>query len=355
MQDEAKTKEQLIIELRERVAELEKNQAERKRTEEALKEAERKFRAIFDQTFQFMGLLTIDGRLIEANRTALQFAGVQESDVIGKPFWETPWWTHSTELQEMLRVAVKKAAAGELVRFETAHFSADGSLHSMDFSLKAIIDETGGVAFLIAEARDIDERKRAEEALRESEARLRQIIDLVPHKIFVKGLDGKYLLVNKAVADAYNTSVSALTGKCQADFHPDESELQNMLQDDREVITKGETKFIPEEPYTDAQGNLRFLQTTKVPFHILGDKTPAALGVAIDITDKKRAEEVLRESEEKFRTLVESAPEPIFILKEGRFAYVNDPAIRLYGASSEEELLAMISWNEFTQITVQEF
>ena len=102
------------------------------------------------------------------------------------------------------------------------------------------------------------EQKQAEQALRESEARLRQIIDLVPHMIFVKDWDGKYLLVNKAVAEAYNTSVSALTGKYHADFHPDESELQNMLQDDREVITKGETKFIPEEPYTDAHGQPAF-------------------------------------------------------------------------------------------------
>ena len=66
---------------------------------------------------------------------------------------------------------------------------------------------------------------------------------------------------------------------------------------------------------------------------------PAVLGVAIDITDSKRAEEVLRESEEQFRTLVESAPDAIFIQVEGRFAYVNDAAIRLYGAASEKELL----------------
>src|SRR5208283_3345775 len=154
-----------------------------------------------------------------------------------------------------------------------------------------------------------------------------------------KDWDGKYLLVNKAAAEANNTSVSVLTGKYHADFHPDESELQNMLQDDREVIMKGETKFIPEEPYTDAHGNLRFVQTTKVPFHIFGDKTPAVLGVAIDITDSKRAEEVLRESEEQFRALVESAPDAIFILVEGRFAYANDAAIRLYGAASKKELL----------------
>ena len=74
------------------------------------------------------------------------------------------------------------------------------------------------------------EKNRAEEALCESEARLRQIIDLVPHMIFVKDWDGKYLLVNKALAQAYNTSVSDLTGKYHADFHPDESELQKMFR-----------------------------------------------------------------------------------------------------------------------------
>ena len=295
-------------------AELRKEVEERRQAEEALKEGERKFRAIFDQTFQFMGLLTVDGRLIEGNRIALQFSGVQESEVMGKPFWETPWWTHSTELQETMRAAVKKAASGEVVRFEPTHFSADGSLHCMDFSLKPLMDEAGGVAFLIAEARDINERKQAEEALHESESRLRQIIDLVPHMIFVKDWEGKYLLVNKAGAESYNTSVSALTGKYQLNFHPDESELQNMLQDDREVITKGETKFIPEEPYTDAQGNLRFLQTIKVPFCLPGDKTPAVLGVAVDITERKRSEEALQAAHEQLKGIIEFLPDATFVI-----------------------------------------
>jgi PAS domain S-box-containing protein len=133
-------------------------------------------------------------------------------------------------------------------------------------------------------------RNRAEESLRESEAQLRQIIDLVPHMIFVKDWNGKYLLANKAVAEGYNTSVSALTGKYHSDFHADNRQLQLMLQDDREVMTTEEIKFIPEEHYTDTQGNLRFLQTIKVPFLTSGDQK-AVLGIAIDITERKRAEQ----------------------------------------------------------------
>jgi len=90
----------------------------RRKAEKALLESEQKFQAIFNQTFQFIGIMKTDGILIEANRTALSFAGIEESDVLNKPFWETPWWTHSPELQEQLREAVSKAAAGQFIRFE---------------------------------------------------------------------------------------------------------------------------------------------------------------------------------------------------------------------------------------------
>ena len=144
---------------------------EHKKAEGALQESEKKVRALFDQTFQFIGMMTVDGTLIEANKSALKFSGVKESDVLGKPFWETPWWSHSPELQERLRAAVKNAAKGEFVRFEATHPAADGTLHSVDFSLKAVVDEAGNAVFLIPEGRGITDLKRAEAALRESNER----------------------------------------------------------------------------------------------------------------------------------------------------------------------------------------
>ena len=136
---------------------------ERKKAEEALKESERKIRALYDQTFQFIGLMTPDGTLIEANRTALEFSGIELSDVINKPFWQTPWWTHSPELQEKLRQAIKKVAQGEFIRFEVTHLGKDGVLHYVDFSLKPFKDESGKVIFMIPEGRDITEHKKAQE------------------------------------------------------------------------------------------------------------------------------------------------------------------------------------------------
>ncbi len=142
------------------------------RQQTELEASEARWRAIFDQTYQFSGVLEPDGTLVEANWTALAFAGVELADVVGKPFWETPWWNHSPVQQEKLRAGIAHAARGEFIRFETTHPAPDGTLAYIDFSLKPVFDERGEVVMLIPEGRDITERIRAEMALRESEARL---------------------------------------------------------------------------------------------------------------------------------------------------------------------------------------
>jgi len=142
------------------------------RQQSELAASEARWRAIFDQTYQFSGVLEPDGTVVEANWTALSFAGVELADVVGKPFWETPWWNHSPVQQEKLRAGIELAARGEFVRFETTHPAPDGTIAYIDFSLKPVFDERGEVAMLIPEGRDITERIRAESALRESEARL---------------------------------------------------------------------------------------------------------------------------------------------------------------------------------------
>ncbi len=138
----------------------------RKEMEATQRLQERKIRAVFDQSFQFIGLLDPTGRIVDANRTALEFAGVKPQDVVGKNFWDTPWWSHSAELQEQLKDAIRRVAKGESVRFEAAHPSRDGSMATVDFSMKPVFDEKGQVVWLIPEGRDITELRRGKEELR---------------------------------------------------------------------------------------------------------------------------------------------------------------------------------------------
>ncbi|MEQ9379837.1 MAG: ATP-binding protein [Pirellulales bacterium] len=136
--------------------------------EEALSLSERKSRAIFDQAYQFIGLLDTNGIVLEANQTALTFAGIPAEDVIGKPFAQTKWWAHSAEMRAKIGEAISRAGKGEFVRYEATSPSFNGEIHTVDFSLKPVFDDAGQVVWLIPEGRDITDRKEAEEKLREA-------------------------------------------------------------------------------------------------------------------------------------------------------------------------------------------
>ena len=141
---------------------------ERKRAEKIQRESEMKFRALYDHTFQLMALVDVDGTMISANDAALKSIGIMESDVIGKPFWESPWFTHSSEIVERIHDSVNKALTGQFVRFEIKIQLADGSLQDMDYSIKPVKNEEGQVVVLIPEGRDITNRKRMEKELKEA-------------------------------------------------------------------------------------------------------------------------------------------------------------------------------------------
>jgi PAS domain S-box-containing protein len=136
--------------------------AQRHHLEALLRDRETRLRAIFDHSTEFIGLLSMDGILLEANQAPLDFAGVERAAVIGRPFWEGPWWSESAQIQEQLRGAIDRAVRGEFVRYEVRHVRAVGAAITVDFSLSPVMDETGSVVLIVAEGRDITERKETE-------------------------------------------------------------------------------------------------------------------------------------------------------------------------------------------------
>jgi PAS domain S-box-containing protein len=272
---------------------------EHARRGELLKATDRRFRAIFDQTFQFIGLLTTDGRLLEANRTALQFAGIRAEDVMGMPFWTTPWWTHSTEQQERLRDAIVRAAAGETRRFEATHRGQDGQLAYVDFSLKPVRDEHGAVTLLIPEGRDVTERKRAELALLVSEARNRTLIECAPEAIVVLDVErGCFTDFNQQACALFGLPAAELKAKDPVALSPPvqrdgrESPIAAWVYVERAV--KGETPVFEWTHRTPAGRDIPCeVRLVRLPDP---DRT-LVRGSITDISERMQLQEQLRQSQ----------------------------------------------------------
>jgi len=125
-----------------------------------------KFRAVFEQTPVFAGIMTVDGEVIDANRLCLDACGYRAEEVLGKLFWKTGWSRASKEVQSKIRAATAQAAQGIPSREILTYHWADGTEMVVDFALHPILDETGRILFLHPTGVDITDLKRAEERYR---------------------------------------------------------------------------------------------------------------------------------------------------------------------------------------------
>lgn len=142
--------------------------AERKALE-LLAESERRLRALFHQQSSLAGVCDLEGTLLEANVASLDYVGVDREDVIGRPFWETPWWSHDPVLQRVLKDAMERAAAGEEVRFDAELRRADGGLGTFDFVVTPIVDTNGAPEILLVESLDVTEQRSLQEQFLQSQ------------------------------------------------------------------------------------------------------------------------------------------------------------------------------------------
>jgi PAS domain S-box-containing protein len=125
-------------------------------------EANAKFHAFFEQGSLFAGIMDVNGIILEPNRLSWEACGFTKEQIVGKPFWEGPWWAPSADLVAQIKAASTQAAAGETFRAEMPYFVADGSERMADVTIQPIRDEAGRVLFLAPIGVDITDRKRAE-------------------------------------------------------------------------------------------------------------------------------------------------------------------------------------------------
>jgi PAS domain S-box-containing protein len=294
----------------------------RKQAEESVRQNELKFRAIFDNTFQLMGLLDPVGIVIEINRTALAAIAVTLDDVVGQTFWTTPWWTHYPDVQVQLQQSIGQAATGQLVRFEAPSVLADGTRFWVDFSLSPIFDDTGKVVMLIPEGRDITERKQLE---RDRE----RFLAIASELQLILGSNGYFQWVSPMFESKLGWTTEEMTSRQWIQFlHPDD--IAPSVTEETSVFD-GKELIAFENRYRHKDGSYRWFSWNAQP----DPEKQVIYAVAVDITDRKAAAQKIQEQ----AALLNIATDAIIVRDlDSQIQFWNNSAESIYGWTAAEAI-----------------
>jgi PAS domain S-box-containing protein len=299
---------------------------DKKRAEAALRDSEERFRAITEVSFDAVCVIE-EGIITAVNGRATELLGFDKSELIGRPALTL---IPPADRDEVLR----RAEAGLGGVYETTIFNRDERAVPIEVSATRL--RLGGRGVRVVALRDQTESKRAEAELRDSEERYRRLVELLPSGIFVS--DGKkFLFANHAAAKIFGADDPAkLVGASLDDLvHPDEygsaaARIREVLRGASQVpfAERRCLKFDGSEFVADTAGT-----------QITWRGRPAVLSVVHDATERRRSEAALRESEERYRKLVELCPLAILVLDGNSILFANDAAASMFGAKAASDLV----------------
>ena len=260
-----------------------------------------------------------EGRYLFLNSAAAKVIGKPIGEIIGKDSYQI----FPRDAADRL----KKLDAETMSRHERIEneirVDVRGRTRTMISTRSPYVDEDGEIAGVIGIAHDVTDQRRAEEGLRESEARFAAVIDHSPTTVFLKDAEGRYLFVNKRYEEWLGTPAATVLGKTPHDVFPKES-ADRFSAADRSVLETGEV-FEGEMELPLQDGGSLLVLVVKFPITDAGGKIVGVGGINVDVTARLRAEERLLESEARLRAIMDSAPAAI-VLKdmEGRYISCNE-------------------------------
>jgi PAS domain S-box-containing protein len=268
-----------------------------------------KFRAVFNQSGIFAGIMDQRGYLQDVNDLALAWCGYTKEQVLDRPFWETPWWRSSEEVKARIRFATEEAAAGRVFREELPYWVADGTGRIVDFAMHPIRDSAGKVAFLHPTGIDITERKRVEVELRDSQEQLGWLASIVESSddaIVSKDLDGVITSWNRGAERIFGYMADEAIGQpitvvIPLDRHDEERTILTRIR-------RGERIDHFETIRQRKHGSLITVSITVSPVRDAEGKIVGASKIARDITEQKRSQEKIsalaREAEHRSKNML---------------------------------------------------
>jgi diguanylate cyclase (GGDEF)-like protein/PAS domain S-box-containing protein len=316
------------------------NITERKELERTAQLNQKRLRDLIDGLgpSMFVGLMTPQGILIEANRPALAAAGLEPVDVLGKPFAETYWWAYSPEVQKQLRDAIIRAANGEPSRYDVQVHAGRGQLIDCDFSLQPVRDEAGKVILLVPSASVITERKRTEKALRESNQKFEQLAENITDAFWIRSPDMRDVLyVSPAFERIWGRSVESLYASPNQwpDFilPEDRSRVQSAFETLAGDVSNIDIEYRIRRP----DGEIRWVRVRGFQVRDSANNLVSQNGIVSDITDRKQAEDTLFAEKERAQVRLNSIGDSVFCADtSGNINYLNSVAERFTCWSFQE-------------------
>src|SRR4030042_4884332 len=303
---------------------------ERKRMEEILQESQQKFERLFNSNPEASAFVDVNDCVLDINPRFSELFGYLQDDARGKSLDDLIVPENKRDEGKML---TEESMAGYIYS-ETVTRAKDGSLIPVMISAAPITTGNQPIGCVVS-YRDITESKRMEEKIRESEERLRQLIEYAPDAIYTNDLNGNFLDGNRQAEDMTGYTKEELVGKniLHLGILP-QTHVPKAIEA-LEKNLRGEKTGPEEFEFVRKDGNIITVEISTFPVRRGGNVE--ILGIARDVTERKNMEEVLRDSEEKFRAISTSAKDGIILMNsEGKVSFWNPAAEKIFGYVQEE-------------------
>jgi PAS domain S-box-containing protein len=306
---------------------------ERRRAEEALRASEETYRFLVENSKDVTWTVDLQGRWMFISSNMVKATGYRPDEVLGKVFWDflTP------ECRDLVKDKLCRRVRGEdLPPYEVLFVGKDGRRTPFEIVAASIVDDGGNVVGVQGVARDITERKRAEQDLRESRNKYQALIETTADFIWEMDASGKYTYCSPQMKDLWGYEPRDMIGKTPFDVMPPDDRKQAI--ESFMSLAKAPQPFTGLEASSyDSQGRLIAVEISGVPFFDADGRLLGYRGISRDVTERKRAQEALAESRKKYRGLVEKVNDWVWeINAAGVYTYVSPRAQELLGYAPEE-------------------
>jgi PAS domain S-box-containing protein len=324
---------------------------DRKLAEEALKEKDKFLESIIQSSAVATFVINAEHKVIYWNKACEDLTGMKSEDLLGtsdhwKPFYDHPRPCVAdviidnkiNEMTNFYKVYAKSVLIPDGIRAEGWYPNLGGKNRYIVFDAAPIRDDNGKLIAAIETLQDITKRKQAEDALQEGQRQLKAILDNIPDIAWLKDRESRFIAVNEPFGKSCGFEPENLVGKTDFDIWSKDL-AERYSADDKEVMESGKRKQV-EEPLTDSEGKVLWIETTKTPIHDDQGNVVGTAGIARDITGRKRVDVKLRQQTNAMDAAIDGMA---LLNEEEEYVYLNKAHAKVYGYENAGELIGK-SW-----------